>query len=164
MAARNKIEGNQILRKLQFCSCAFCLSIHFSSQTFAANFTVNQAGDAGDLTCDATYTLRDAVDDANNAASDDTINFAILTTDAGCAIGVCTIILGQGLVITSAATADTLLIENTTGAGNLRVSGNNNSRGFFLLSGARQTLLFRTGRAGLFDYGRYRRYKFRCQR
>ena len=31
----------------------------------AATFTVNTTGDAGDLTCDATCTLRDAIDDAN---------------------------------------------------------------------------------------------------
>ena len=38
--------------------------------------TVNQSGDAGDSTCDATCTLRDAVDDANaNAAQYDFIYF-----------------------------------------------------------------------------------------
>jgi predicted outer membrane repeat protein len=42
----------------------------------AATFTVNQSGDNGDLTCDATCTLRDAVDDANAALTDDTIGFA----------------------------------------------------------------------------------------
>jgi CSLREA domain-containing protein len=42
----------------------------------AATFTVNDAGDAGDGTCDANCTLRDAVDDANNLASNDTIVFA----------------------------------------------------------------------------------------
>lgn len=52
-----------------------------ATETFAVDFTVNQAGDAGDLTCDATCTLRDAVDDANAAATDDTISFAAgLTT------------------------------------------------------------------------------------
>jgi hypothetical protein len=47
----------------------------FSTNVLAVNFTVNQPGDAGDLTCDATCTLRDAIDDANNLASNDTIDF-----------------------------------------------------------------------------------------
>lgn len=46
------------------------------TQIFAATFLVNQTGDGGDLTCDATCTLRDAIDDANAAATDDVIIFA----------------------------------------------------------------------------------------
>lgn len=42
----------------------------------AVNFPVVTAGDAGDNTCDATCTLRDAVDDANATAAADTITFA----------------------------------------------------------------------------------------
>ena len=44
-----------------------------------AVFTVNSAAEPGDGTCDATCTLRDAVDDANAAAGDDRIEFAIGT-------------------------------------------------------------------------------------
>ena len=61
-----------------------------TTQTYASTFTVNQSGDAGDLTCDATCTLRDAVDDANNVATDDTINFAA---------GITNIILTNEIVI-----------------------------------------------------------------
>jgi parallel beta-helix repeat protein len=41
----------------------------------ATDFTVKQLGDAGDNTCDATCTLRDAVDDANNNSGPDRILF-----------------------------------------------------------------------------------------
>ncbi|MBI5104377.1 MAG: right-handed parallel beta-helix repeat-containing protein, partial [Solirubrobacterales bacterium] len=51
----------------------------FASPAGAATFTVNDAGDAGDLTCDATCTLRDAIDDANangNPGVQDEIQFS----------------------------------------------------------------------------------------
>lgn len=67
------------IRRLIFAICAAIFIYTNTAQ--AATFTVNQAGDAGDLTCDATCTLRDAIDDANNLAGDDVINFtAGLTT------------------------------------------------------------------------------------
>src|SRR5262245_41235840 len=57
------------------------LLIATSARVSAATFAVNDAGDAGDGTCDATCTLRDAIDDANNLAGNDTIVFAAgLTT------------------------------------------------------------------------------------
>ncbi len=49
----------------------------------AATFTVNQPDDAGDGVCDATCTLRDAVQEANTLDGDDTIDFvSSLTTIA----------------------------------------------------------------------------------
>ncbi|MGH9946571.1 MAG: choice-of-anchor Q domain-containing protein [Pyrinomonadaceae bacterium] len=47
----------------------------FSINAAAATFTVNQPDDAGDGVCDATCTLRDAIDTANNSATDDAIIF-----------------------------------------------------------------------------------------
>ena len=46
----------------------------------AASFVVNQAGDAGDGTCDVTCTLRDAIDDANDTEEADIITFSGVTT------------------------------------------------------------------------------------
>src|SRR5437773_3029529 len=42
----------------------------------ANSFRVNQPSDAGDGVCDATCTLRDAINNANALPSDSTINFA----------------------------------------------------------------------------------------
>src|SRR5687768_3041178 len=47
-----------------------------SATANAAPFTVNTTGDAGDLTCDVTCTLRDAIDDANTLSGADEIDFA----------------------------------------------------------------------------------------
>lgn len=57
----------------------FCGAFAHNAQ--AAVYTVNQSGDAGDLTCDATCTLRDAVDDANANPSNDVINFNAAVTN-----------------------------------------------------------------------------------
>jgi hypothetical protein len=73
-----------------------------ATETFAVDFTVNQAGDAGDFTCDATCTLRDAVNAANAAATDDTISFAAgittitLTSEIQITIGGTLTITGPG--------------------------------------------------------------------
>jgi CSLREA domain-containing protein len=48
----------------------------FSTQSFAATYVVTDGGDAGDLICDATCTLREAVVAANASITDDTITFA----------------------------------------------------------------------------------------
>jgi hypothetical protein len=58
---------------------AFCFAVVLLAAAMisrAATFTVNLGGDNGDLTCDATCTLRDAIDDANASAADDAIIFA----------------------------------------------------------------------------------------
>src|SRR5690606_18099459 len=47
----------------------------------AEGFLVTTAGDAGDGTCDADCTLRDAIDDANASMEDDVITFADGITD-----------------------------------------------------------------------------------
>ncbi len=73
-----KLFSPTILRFSLFFLVFVCLT---ASEAFAINFTVNQSGDAGDLTCDATCTLRDAVDDANAAGTDDTISFAAGVTN-----------------------------------------------------------------------------------
>lgn len=53
----------------------------FSSAAYSATYIVNQPGDNGDLVCDATCTLRDAVYTANNTEPlTDTITFAPFLT------------------------------------------------------------------------------------
>jgi predicted outer membrane repeat protein len=78
----------------------------------ATNFTVNLGGDGGDLTCDGTCTLRDAVDDANTTGGADTISFA------GGVTGEITLITSKGPI----PITDDLTI-NGPGAGVLSVSG-----------------------------------------
>jgi Carboxypeptidase regulatory-like domain len=55
---------------------AFFICVFTAGQANAATFTINQTGDAGDGTCDATCTLRDAIANANTLAGADTIVFA----------------------------------------------------------------------------------------
>lgn len=89
----------------------------------AATFTVNLTTDAGDLTCDATCTLRDALDDSNNTAGTDTIVF-----DAGIFGAAQTITLTSDLVITNSVNSNV----NITGPGAnlLTVSGGGASKIF----------------------------------
>ena len=95
----------------------------------AATFTVNQTGDAGDLTCDATCTLRDAIDDSNATADADTITFdpSVFSTPQTITLA------GTALTITGNAT-NTLTI-NGPGANLLTVSGNDVSRVFVISLG-----------------------------
>ena len=99
----------------------------FSTQTFAVNFTVNQAGDTGDFICDATCTLRDAVDDANAAGTDDTISFAA---------GLTTITL-TGQIQTN--NAGTLTITGA-GANVLTINGGAGANRIFFVNGATVTI------------------------
>jgi hypothetical protein len=100
----------------------------FSTQVFAVPFTVNQSGDAGDLTCDATCTLRDAVDDANAAVSDDTISF-----DAG----VTNIVLVNSEIVISNNGALTI---NGPGANVLTIDGGAGTNRIFFSNGATVTI------------------------
>jgi hypothetical protein len=107
----------------------FLLFIYLTAtQTFAVDFPVNQAGDAGDLTCDATCTLRDAVDDANAAASDDTISFAAGITNI-------TLVNSQ-ITINNAGT----LSINGTGANVLTIDGGAGTNRIFFVDGATVTI------------------------
>jgi CSLREA domain-containing protein len=103
--------------------------------------TVTKTADTNDGVCDADCSLREAIAAANGTSANDQIIFAIPPTDANCPNGVCTITLVSGqLTINSAATAGTLSIFNATGAANLRVSGNNQSRVFRVNNGGNLTL------------------------
>jgi predicted outer membrane repeat protein len=53
-----------------------------ASPALADSFYVNRGGDAGDLTCDATCTLRDAIDDANTNGNGSSIFFQSNLTGA----------------------------------------------------------------------------------
>ncbi len=114
--------------KITFLSvCLLAFLFTFSTQTFAVDFTVNQAGDAGDFTCDATCTLRDAVDDANAAATDDTISFAA---------GLTTITLTDQIVINNAGT----LTITGAGANVLTIDGGAGANRIFRINGATVTI------------------------
>jgi CSLREA domain-containing protein len=85
----------------------------------AVDFTVNTGGDAGDGVCDASCTLRDAVDDSsanNNAPTQDRVLFSAGITG--------TITLNG----TQLPSIDEPLSIEGPGAGTLTVSGNNLSR------------------------------------
>ncbi len=121
---------------LMVCSFFMC------GASFGATLTVTKTADTNDGVCNADCSLREAIAVANSTAANDTITFNIPTTDANCASSVCTITLGgTQLGINNAATAGTLLIQNTIGtAANLRISGNNTRRVFLVNAGAGLTL------------------------
>lgn len=108
----------------------FCL-VTFSFTVFAASYTVTNTNNSG------AGSLRQAIIDANSSAGDDSISFAIPANDPNCtAEGVCTITLISGqLAVNSTSTAGRLMIINSTGASNLKISGNNASRIFFVNTG-----------------------------
>lgn len=116
-----KIEFFAAFNSMRLIALIFCFS---AANVSAATFTVNQAGDAGDLTCDATCTLRDAVDDANNAAGNDTINFAGSLT---------TIVLTAEIVINGVNGA---LDINGPGANVLTIDGGAGTNRIFFIDGA----------------------------
>ena len=101
----------------------------FASTAQAATYTVTTTADAG------AGSLRDAIAQANQTSDDDTIVFAIPTTDAGCtANAVCAITLTSGELVIGSTTTTTgkLTISNSSGANKLIISGNNQSRVFFV--------------------------------
>ena len=88
----------------------------------AATFTVNSNADtAAPTPCDATCTLRDAIDAANANAAADTINFASSVT-------------GQITIANSGNPfpVDSAMQINGPGAGTLAISGNGNSQIFYV--------------------------------
>jgi len=108
----------------------------FAAQSAQAQLTltVTRTDDRNNASCvSGDCSLREAVNAANAAATNDTINFAIPAGSAGCALGVCTITLTRGeLAVNSVGTVGTLTITNSTGASNLLISGNNASRVFYI--------------------------------
>lgn len=130
------------MRKLSICllqaACLICLlAIGGALATAnAATLTVTKTADTNDGVCDADCSLREAIAAANATASDETITFQLPSTDAGCASGICTITMTSGeLSVNSSWTAGSLIIYNHTGAQNLVVSGNNQSRIFHITAG-----------------------------
>lgn len=111
---------------LMVCLLAFVFT--FQAQTFAVDFSVNLTGDAGDFTCDATCTLRDAIDDANAAVTDDTISFAA---------GITNITLSTNQIdINNAGT----LTINGSGANVLTIDGGAGMNRIFLVNSATVTI------------------------
>ncbi len=108
---------------IKFALLAIFAGLFLTASTQAATFTVNQTNDAGDGTCDATCTLRDAILAANANPGDDVINF-----DPNVFNAQQTITLTQGQ-LTIANNSGSLTI-NGTGADQLAISGNNASTVF----------------------------------
>jgi hypothetical protein len=110
------------------CVLEICAFILFSVSAQAATYTVTTTAD------DGAGSLRAAVATTNLTVDDDIINFSIPSNDPNCAPdGVCTITLISGqLVVDSTSTAGKLMIVNSTGASNLKISGSNASRIFFV--------------------------------
>ena len=118
-------------RILYYLLFVLALQIFTQINVNAATYTVINTNDSG------TGSLRQAIIDANATTADDTINFNI----SGCPNGVCTITLTGGeLAINATSTADKLTITNSTGASNLLISGNNQSRVFYVEGNANLTL------------------------
>jgi hypothetical protein len=116
--------------KFIFLFVAFAAGLVFPSVLSAATYTVTNTNDSG------TGSLRGAIATANGTTADDTINFAIPSTDANCtASGVCTITLTSSEILINITPAGgSLTITNSTGAANLKISGNNQSRIFFVFT------------------------------
>jgi len=117
---------------IKFTLLAVFAGLFLTASAQAATYTVNQIGDAGDGTCDATCTLRDAILTANGTADNDIIGF-----DAGVFGTAQTITLG-GTELTIANNG-TLMI-NGTGESLLTVSGGNASRVFVVNDSATATI------------------------
>ena len=117
--------------------CALFLLINQFAAARAATFTVTKTDDTNDGVCDADCSLREAIAAANAVLTNDTINFAIPANDANCANDVCTITLINGEL--SVKAAGTLTIDGVN-ANALRLSGNNQSRLFFVNNNANLTL------------------------
>jgi hypothetical protein len=109
----------------------FCLVV-IPITASAAIYTVTNTNDSG------AGSLRQAILDANNSVEDDSINFAIPTNDPNCAAGgVCTITLTSGeLVVNAISTAGEVKITNATNSSSLTISGNKQSRVFYVNQGA----------------------------
>lgn len=122
-----KYTTTQILFSLALAICTLTL---FSADTQAANFTVTTTADNG------AGSLREAINGANSSTfGEDTINFAIPNCIGN---AVCTITLTTGELVINAA--GKLTIANSTGANRLFISGNNQSRVFFVSRNADLTL------------------------
>jgi CSLREA domain-containing protein len=83
-----------MLAAMLICALLLVLGVEGKHAHAATTFTVNSTADPGTSGCDATEcTLREAIVAANSAAGDDTITFAIPSSDSNCngTTGVCTI-------------------------------------------------------------------------
>lgn len=127
-----------ILTKAAFFTALLILLFGVANESRAAAYTVDTTADNAALTACTSApndcSLRGAIASANSTATNDVIDFALPSNDVGCTPGgVCTITLSNGdLTTSSASTAGTLTITNSTGAANLLISGNNLSRVFFV--------------------------------
>lgn len=118
-------------------ACVLILLAGQFSAGRAATFTVTKTADTNNGFCNGDCSLREAIMSANSAATNDTINFAIPTSDANCANNVCTIALVNGELLVKAN--GTLTINNNQ-SNVLLLSGGNQSRVFFINANANLTL------------------------
>ena len=123
---KNKLQKTttKITRQITFLILTLLLTVGAAQ---AAIYTVNSTTDAGDGTCDATCTLRDAVLTANGTTDDDIINFdpTVFSTPQTITLGGMNITINRGGMLT---------INGPTA--NLTISGNNASRVFRIRPGS----------------------------
>ena len=99
----------------------------------AAIYTVTNTANSG------AGSFRQAINDANSNAGDDTINISIPTSDSNCnGAGQCAINLSSGEIVLN--NTGTTTVNNTTGASKLELRGNFVQRIFFIDGGARLIL------------------------
>ena len=124
---------------------ALCLTANQILTAQTARFAVTKTADTNDGVCDADCSLREAVAAANQQTVDSEIVINIPTTDVGCVNNVCTITLTNGELLVANSINLTISVISPTA---LRLSGNNQSRLFYVGNAARLTLNDLTLRGG----------------
>jgi CSLREA domain-containing protein/uncharacterized repeat protein (TIGR01451 family) len=108
-------------------SSAILLAFSFNLKaiSFATLFVVTTTDDHNDFNCDSDCTLREAIQAANNTASDSVITFDIPTTDPGYSNGVWTINLANPLPPLNTSSGTSKLSISGPGADKLTVQNSN---------------------------------------
>lgn len=119
-----------VTKKFRIFSLVFGLFL--AQAVYGADFQVNQLGDAGDGTCDATCTLRDAITAANSAATDDSVSFSYILFNSPQTI----VVTGADIQINNNGS----LIIFGNGADRITIDGNGNGRIFTVNAGANATI------------------------
>lgn len=120
----DKFKKLRITRNVFTIALAIVLSFTFAVTSEAATFTVTKIADTDDGTCDSDCSLREAIEAARLAPTDDVIEFSSLFDTPQ------TIVLnGTRLFFNNAG----IITINGKGARKLFISGNNQSRVFELL-------------------------------
>ena len=129
------ITQGKLLKILIICFLCTILFLCETENTFAVTFTVSKIADTNDGICDADCSLREAIDAANNSATDDIIEFnpAIFGSPQ-------TITLDENIPAGITVADNGTLTINGTGATMLTISGGNLVRIFVISPNATATL------------------------